>query len=79
MNLIFKNGQISKLHFDMDIIRRQQLTSNARPRTRSSLSRRNCYSELSANYLFINFQKKKEAHSCCVFLLSSSRRFSSVS
>jgi hypothetical protein len=32
-------------------------TSNARPRTRLALSRRNSTSELSANYLLIKFQK----------------------
>jgi hypothetical protein len=34
-----------------------EITSNARPRTRSALSRRDDASELSANYLFIKFQK----------------------
>jgi hypothetical protein len=32
-------------------------TSNARPRTRLALSRRNSTSELSANYLLIKFRK----------------------
>jgi len=54
-------------------------TSNARPGTRSALSRRDGIFELSTDYLLIQFQKAKQAHSRCVFLSSSSRRFNSIS
>lgn len=54
-------------------------TSNARPGTSSALPCRNRVFELSENYLLIQFQKAKQAHSRCVFNLGSSRRSSSAS
>jgi hypothetical protein len=72
LNQISTNRQHTHLYLPL------KLTSNARLKTRSALSRRNDVSKLPSNYLFIQFQKSTIEHSRCVFLLSSSRRFSSV-
>jgi hypothetical protein len=56
----------------MHLLYNNMKTSNASLRTRSALSHRNTVSGLSANYLFTQFQKVKQARSLCVFLSNSS-------
>ena len=51
-------------------------TSNARPRTRSALSRRCDVSELLTNYSSIEFSESKKVHSRCVSVIEFIERFS---
>ena len=62
----------------LEFIQSLMKTSKARLKTRSALSCGNFASKLSANYLYIQFQKSTKEHSRCVVRLSSSKRFNSI-